>query len=117
MVVPINIVLLNLLCAHILRILKILIYFSITFVANGFSYVWYTTLGALVAIGIGLLISFIFKRNDPRDVDSTLLSPFIRKLIKPRLFPNQPDGNEIIYAYERKVHNIISLFLLHYLLL
>lgn len=55
-------------------------------------------------------MSFAFKQNDPRDVDTSLLAPFIRSFIKPREFPNQPDGNEIIYAYEREVRAVECCF-------
>lgn len=73
---------------------------------------WYTSLGTLIAITVGLLVSFTFKHNDPRDVNPALLAPCIRNLIKPREFPNQPAGNEIIYAYEREVGHIYLFVLL-----
>ncbi|XP_076270720.1 sodium-coupled monocarboxylate transporter 1-like isoform X2 [Rhynchophorus ferrugineus] len=64
------------------------------------SYLWYTLMGAFVAIFIGMLVSFMTKPNDPRDVDPKLLAPFIRKWIKPRQYQNELAANEIIYAYE-----------------
>lgn len=64
------------------------------------SYLWYTLVGALFSMLVGLIASFIDKPLDPRDVDSSLLAPFVRRLIPPRHFPNQPNSEEIIYAYE-----------------
>ncbi|XP_074030971.1 sodium-coupled monocarboxylate transporter 1 isoform X3 [Leptinotarsa decemlineata] len=62
------------------------------------SYMWYCLLGMLIAMIIGLVVSFLTKPLDPRDVDPKLLAPFIRRWIKPRKYPNQPDDG-IIYAY------------------
>ncbi|KAH0998468.1 hypothetical protein HUJ05_008574 [Dendroctonus ponderosae] len=63
------------------------------------SYLWYTLMGTLVAIIVGVTISFFSKPNDPRDVDPKLLAPFLRRWIKPRKYPNETMGDEIIYAY------------------
>lgn len=47
---------------------------------------------------VGLLVSMVTKPTDPRDIDPKLLAPFIRKIIKPRKYSNEPkDG--IIFAY------------------
>nr|XP_023015898.1 sodium-coupled monocarboxylate transporter 1-like isoform X1 [Leptinotarsa decemlineata] len=62
------------------------------------SYMWYCLLGMFIAMFIGLVVSFLTKPLDPRDVDPKLLAPFIRRWIKPRKYPNQPDDG-IIYAY------------------
>lgn len=67
------------------------------------SYLWYTLVGAAVSMTIALLTSFIFRPLDPKDVDPELLAPFVRRLIKPREYPNQPNADEIIFAYERTV--------------
>lgn len=64
------------------------------------SYLWYSLIGALLAMVVGLGVSFLTKPTDPRDLDGKLLAPFLRKLIKPREYPNEPDDG-IIYAYER----------------
>lgn len=72
------------------------------------SYLWYTLAGCLVSMLVGLLVSFVTKPEDPRDIDPALLAPFIRKLIPPRQFPNQPNSDRIIYAYVPTV----SIFLL-----
>ncbi|GJQ70266.1 hypothetical protein Trydic_g22707 [Trypoxylus dichotomus] len=63
------------------------------------SYLWYTLFGALVSILVALIVTYATKPLDPRDVDPMLLAPFVRKLITPRTFPNQPKTTEIIYAY------------------
>ncbi|CAH1183376.1 unnamed protein product [Phaedon cochleariae] len=62
------------------------------------SYLWYCLIGVLVSMVVGLSVSFLTKPTDPRDVDPKLLAPFVRKLIKPRQYPNQPDDG-IIYAF------------------
>ncbi|KAF5277767.1 hypothetical protein FQR65_LT03747 [Abscondita terminalis] len=71
-----------------------------TFMLYRLSYLWYTIVGSVFSMVIGLLASFLTKPLDPRDVDKVLLAPFIRRLIPPRHYPNQPNCNEIIYAFE-----------------
>lgn len=62
------------------------------------SYLWYCLIGTFVALFVGLLVSFITKPTNPKDVDPRLLAPFVRRFIGSRSYPNQPvDG--IIYAY------------------
>ncbi|CAH1994601.1 unnamed protein product [Acanthoscelides obtectus] len=70
------------------------------------SYLWYCLVGTFVALFVGMLVSFVTKPNDPRDVDPKLLAPFIRKYIKSREYPNQPEDS-IIYAYgsPKQSHN------------
>lgn len=46
------------------------------------SYMWYTCLGALITMAVAVLFTFIWGGNDPRDIDSTLLTPCIRKGFK-----------------------------------
>ncbi|RZB62225.1 sodium-coupled monocarboxylate transporter 1-like, partial [Asbolus verrucosus] len=70
-----------------------------TFALHHISYLWYTLVGSLVSIIIGLAASFLTQPLDPRDVDPVLLASCIKKFIKPREFPNEPaDG--IIYAFK-----------------
>lgn len=64
------------------------------------SYLWYTLLGALVSTIVAGIISFATQPLDPKDIDPTLLAPFVRRLIPTRKFPNQPKATEIIYAYK-----------------
>lgn len=45
------------------------------------SYLWYTLIGVLTAISVGLLVSFMTGANKPQDVDPRLLSPAIRRFI------------------------------------
>lgn len=71
------------------------------------SYLWYCIIGTFVAMFVGLLVSFMTKPLDPRDVDPKLLAPFVRKLIKPRKYPNEPDEG-IIYAYGVPKKNNVS---------
>lgn len=54
------------------------------------SYLWYTLIGCLVTVSVGLLISCCTKPTNPQDIDPLLLTPCIRKFIKPREYPNQP---------------------------
>lgn len=74
------------------------------------SYLWYCLIGTFVALFVGLLVSFVTKPMDPRDVDPLLLAPFLRKLIKPREYPNEPvDG--IIYAYGPPAENNVGVLI------
>lgn len=45
------------------------------------SYLWYTLIGVLTAITVGLVVSFLTGANKPQDVDPRLLSPAIRRFI------------------------------------
>jgi len=42
---------------------------------------WYTLIGVLTAIIIGLIVSFLTGANKPQDIDPRLLCPFIRRFI------------------------------------
>lgn len=64
------------------------------------SYLWYVLIGMSVTCIIGLIVSFLTRPNDPRDVDPNLLAPIVRRHIKPRQYPNQPHTQDIILAYE-----------------
>ncbi|XP_055908293.1 sodium-coupled monocarboxylate transporter 1 [Eupeodes corollae] len=46
------------------------------------SYMWYTCIGALITIGVASLFTLIWGGNDPRDIDSSLLTPCIRNRFK-----------------------------------
>lgn len=61
---------------------------------------WYTFAGAAVSTVVGLLVSYATGVLDPRDVEPNLLAPFVRKMIKPRKYPNQPNPDGVIYAYD-----------------
>nr|CAH7758335.1 unnamed protein product [Callosobruchus chinensis] len=67
------------------------------------SYLWYCLVGTFVALFVGMLVSFLTQPTDPRDIDPKLLAPFIRKYIKSREYPNQPEDG-IIYAYGSPKH-------------
>lgn len=82
----------------------ILYFYSETFMLYRLSYLWYVLVGASVSMTVALLTSFIFQPLDPKDIDPELLAPFVKRLIKPREYPNQPSGDEIIFAYERTVN-------------
>ena len=56
-------------------------------------------MGTFVAVFVGMVVSFMTRPNDPRDIDPKLLAPFVKKLIKPREYLNERAGDEIIYAY------------------
>lgn len=42
------------------------------------SYMHYCTIGTLVGIAVGLIISFLFPKN--QNIDPKLLTPFVRKI-------------------------------------
>ncbi|XP_036322430.1 sodium-coupled monocarboxylate transporter 1-like [Rhagoletis pomonella] len=46
------------------------------------SYMWFTCLGALITIFIAILYSSIAGANDPKKVDTALLTPCIRKYVR-----------------------------------
>ncbi|XP_077301640.1 sodium-coupled monocarboxylate transporter 1-like [Arctopsyche grandis] len=72
------------------------------FVLYRISYIWYTLVGAVVTVLIGLLVSCFLHPNDPRDVNPELLAPFLRKIIKPRpTLSVQPGKRSLIHAYEK----------------
>ncbi|KAJ8965815.1 hypothetical protein NQ314_003882, partial [Rhamnusium bicolor] len=77
------------------------------------SYLWYTLIGTFVTMFVGLLVSFLTKPLDPRDVEPELLAPFVRRLIKPRIYPNEPSDG-IIYAYGPVQTNVSKLLILNY---
>lgn len=87
-------------CVLIFILFKI---YSEIFMLYRLSYLWYTLVGATVSMIIALITSFIFQPLNPKDVNPELLAPFVKRLIKPRNYPNQPNGEEIIFAYERTV--------------
>ncbi|CAH1108785.1 unnamed protein product [Psylliodes chrysocephalus] len=51
------------------------------------SYLWYCLIGTIVAMVVGLLVSFITKPMNPREIDPRLLAPFIRNLINSKTDP------------------------------
>lgn len=57
-------------------------------------------MGSVVAILVGVLVTWFTKPNDPADVDPKLLAPFIRKWVKPRKFENEMAGEAVILAYQ-----------------
>ncbi|KAJ8955547.1 hypothetical protein NQ318_001377 [Aromia moschata] len=59
-----------------------------TFMIYRLSYLWYTLVGTFITIFVGLLVSYITKFQDPRDVDPRLLAPFVRKFVKSRTVIN-----------------------------
>lgn len=71
-----------------------------SFMLYRLSYLWYTLIGCTVSMSVALLVSFVTKPNDPRDLDQQLLAPFVRRLIPLRRYSNQPNNDGIIYAYE-----------------
>ncbi|CAH1989463.1 unnamed protein product [Acanthoscelides obtectus] len=48
------------------------------------SYLWYTMIGVLIAVPVGLVVSFLTTPLDPNDVDPKLLTPLVRKFFKPK---------------------------------
>jgi len=58
------------------------------------SYLWYTLIGVLTAISVGLLVSFLTGANKPQDVDPRLLCPAIRRFISYE--PKRKQNNGVI---------------------
>lgn len=51
------------------------------FVVYHISYLWYTTLGALVTILVSVIASFLMGANKIDNMNPKLFSPFLRKLL------------------------------------
>lgn len=62
------------------------------------SYLWYCLIGTSVALTVGLIVSFLTKPLNPKDVDPKLLAPFVRRLLGTSNYPNQPE-DDIIHAF------------------
>lgn len=80
---------------------------------NGFhpiSHLLFITIGSSITVVVAVISSFLYGRLDPRDVDSKLLAPFVRKFIKSRKYLSvQPDIKEresIIHGYEMPSRNV-----------
>lgn len=58
------------------------------------SYIWYTLFGAVITIVVSLIASFIIGANNPRNIDSKLLAPFVRRLLKNDVKREEPLGTE-----------------------
>jgi hypothetical protein len=59
------------------------------------SYLWYTLMGTVIVIIVSLLVSFITKPLNPNEVNTNLLAPFLRTLVKSPI-----RGNEsVIYNF------------------
>lgn len=43
------------------------------------SYMWYTFLGAAIAVAVASLCGLVFGHNDWADVDAALVAPFLRR--------------------------------------
>lgn len=52
------------------------------FAIHRISYIWYTLLGALITIGVATIISTVSGFNDPREMNSKLFAPFVRKCLR-----------------------------------
>ncbi|XP_035777396.1 sodium-coupled monocarboxylate transporter 1-like [Anopheles albimanus] len=48
------------------------------------SYLWYTTLGALITIVIAVIVSFLVGANNPDEMNPNLFSPFIQRILQRR---------------------------------
>ena len=69
-----------------------------TFFLYRVSYYYYTLLGALITVGVGLVVSFLTGPQDPRTVSRALLSPAIHGFLpgpRPPLKPTLPEGREL----------------------
>ncbi|XP_031626477.1 sodium-coupled monocarboxylate transporter 1 [Contarinia nasturtii] len=58
------------------------------------SYLWYTLLGALICIGVSVIVSTISGFNNPREMDPKMFAPFIRKCLKLEMKREEPVGTE-----------------------
>lgn len=63
------------------RVIIIPFFFREVFALYRISYIWYTALGAVVAISVAGILTLIFGGNDPKSVPPELLTPFVRRRI------------------------------------
>ncbi|XP_034256929.1 sodium-coupled monocarboxylate transporter 1-like isoform X2 [Thrips palmi] len=55
------------------------------------SYLWYTALGAITVMAVGMLVSYLTGFNDPRKMDRDLLAPVIWRLLPQQDKQDQQD--------------------------
>lgn len=48
------------------------------------SYVYYTTIGMVIVLVIGMIVSCLTGLNDPSEMDKDLFSPLIHRFLKPK---------------------------------
>lgn len=56
---------------------------------------WYTALGAIVAILVSIASTAVFGRNNPKHVPKELITPFLRKII----FKDEYRNNDNMVSY------------------
>lgn len=68
--------------------------FSDIFPLYKMSYMWYTCFGAVFTIIVALLLSPVFGLNRAKDIDPSLITPFVR--------------NRINYGEEKDLEKVVS---------
>ncbi|VEN34324.1 unnamed protein product [Callosobruchus maculatus] len=71
------------------------------------SYLWYTLIGVILSISVGLIVSFLTTPQDSNKVDPKLLAPFIRKYIQSRKY-SQKSKDNIAAAFDRCTQNPVN---------
>lgn len=68
------------------------------FILYRLSYMYYTVLGAITAIGVGALVSYFTGCNKNKNISHDLYSPVIHHFLKPKKLSNE----EVIFIKENK---------------
>nr|CAI5832745.1 unnamed protein product [Callosobruchus analis] len=63
------------------------------------SYLWYTLIGVIMAISVGIIVSFLTTSQDQSRVDPKLLAPFIRKYVNSKKY-YQESKDSIVAAFD-----------------
>lgn len=70
------------------------------------SYMWYTCFGAVVTILIALILTPVFGHNRAKDIDPSLITPYIRNRIK---YDEEKDAEKVVSKFY-----LFKIFLLYF---
>lgn len=68
------------------------------------SYLWYTLLGAIVSMSVGLVTSFFTNPTDPASLDPMLVSPVIRHFLPKKSVKQQDVDMALLSGYKVTEH-------------
>jgi hypothetical protein len=82
----------------------IILYYSEVFALYRMSYLWYTLLGAIVSMSVGLVTSFFTNPTDPASLDPMLVSPVIRRFLPKKSVKQQDVDMALLSGYKVTEH-------------
>jgi insulin-like growth factor 2 mRNA-binding protein 1 len=68
------------------------------------SYLWYTLLGAIVSMSVGLVTSLFTNPTDPASLDPMLVSPVIRRFLPKKSVKQQDVDMALLSGYKVTEH-------------